>query len=45
MMACENGYLDIVRVLVEKQANVNHRNEVMMILILYDIMQHAHYLP
>ena len=28
MIACVNGHLDIVRVLVEKQANVNHRTKV-----------------
>ena len=28
MIACEEGHLDIVRVLVEKQANVGHRNKV-----------------
>ena len=28
MIACENGHLDIVRVLVEKRANVGHRNKV-----------------
>ena len=32
MIACENGHLDIVRVLVEKQANINHRNKVSIIL-------------
>ena len=35
MIACENGHLDIVRVLIEKQANVNHRNKVYMIIALY----------
>ena len=28
MIACVNGHLDIVHVLVEKQANVNHRTKV-----------------
>ena len=32
MIACENGPLDIVRVLVDKQVNVNHRNKVWLIL-------------
>ena len=35
MIACENGHLDIVRVLVDKQANVNHRNKVGLIFLLY----------
>ena len=38
MIACENGHLDIVRVLVDKQANVNHRNKVGLILLyLYTV--------
>ena len=32
MIACENGHLNIVRVLVDKRANVGHRNKVYIII-------------
>ena len=33
MIACCSGHLDIVRMLVKKQANINHRNKVPLILL------------
>ena len=43
MRACDEGYLDIVKTLIEAGANVNHTNKVGKMLYVHIFLVHVYH--